>query len=107
MRSRLELQALLIEAISPHVSSTTKRVAFDPDVNTELVYPCIVYELSNDWKSYADNDKYRRMRRYTITVIDSNPDSRIPEELEKIRYCAFDRAFVSDNMHHWVYTLFF
>ena len=70
-------------------------------------YPCIKYDLVSGGERYADNIKYIKSRRWTITIIDENPDSEIPERLEKLPYCSFDRTYESDGLNHFVYELYF
>lgn len=75
---------------------------------TGMEYPCIVYEPSprND-VSFADNIKYLNKKRYQITVIDRNPDSLIPDQVEGLPYTQFDRYFRTAGLHHFVFQLFF
>jgi len=81
-------------------------VYFQPP--TPMVYPCIVYErgLPND-VSFADNIKYVFMKGYTITVIDRSPISPIPDQVEALPHCRFDRFFKTDGLNHFVFQLFF
>lgn len=72
-----------------------------------ITYPCILYDIGGDDLSYADNIKYTKMKRWSVTVIDENPDSKIPERLEEIPYCRFDRLYLSDGLNHFVYTIYY
>lgn len=72
-----------------------------------MVYPCILYSLEGQSPDFADNVKYRNHRRWTLILIDENPDSLISKELEKIPYCNFDRPYYADGLNHFVYTLYF
>lgn len=98
-RPRLELQALLKEIVD--------NVYFQPPPNVRLVYPCIVYARDNADVSYADNSPYRRTKSYTVTVIDRNPDSDIPEKVSELPLSSFNRFFTSNDLNHDVYTLYF
>jgi hypothetical protein len=89
--------ALVIEA--------GKHVYFQPPIL--MKYPCILYERYSGKTSFADNDPYSHRKRYTITAIDKNPDSLIPDEIAKLRTCVFDRHFVSNNLHHFVFNLYY
>ena len=84
-----------------------KKVYFDPPAGIHMEYPCIVYNYTNDITLYADNQIYLGNRRYTITVIDENPDSRIPLEIMRFPHCSSDRNFKSDGLNHFVFTLFY
>lgn len=96
---RTELQTIL-EGITPHVY-------FQPPVNLQMSYPCIRYERDGSGNQRADNLPYRTAKRYQITVIDRNPDSNLPDQVENLQFCEFDRWFAADNLNHWVFTLFF
>lgn len=82
-------------------------VYFQPPETVKMKYPCIIYELATANTNFADNIPYLRKKRYTITVIDKNPDSEIPDKIADLPFCAFDRHFPSDNLHHFVYQLYF
>lgn len=74
--------------------------------NIGIVYPCILYELSNVTDHHADNLKYLSYKRYSLTLIDENPDSELFQKLMDLEFCSFDRYYVSDNLNHFVFTLF-
>lgn len=98
---RLHLQNLLSDI--PGV----KKVYFSPP-SKGMVYPCIVYEISNANVVYADDIPYFNRIRWTVTIIDKDPISEIPSEITKhIQYQMFDRKFVSDGLNHYVYTVFY
>ena len=86
--------------------SGVRKVYYQPPESIKLEYPCIIYKLSKDWAIHANDRRYVGMRRYQVTVIDKEPDSTIPTEVEKIPYCSFDRFFTSDNLNHFVYTIY-
>lgn len=101
MNRRLTLQAIL-EKI-PGVN----KVYFQPPPTVQMIYPCIRYSLSSEWSKNADDIQYVGKDRYTVTVISSDPDTPIIEEVRKIRFCSFDRAYPSNNLYHFVFTLYF
>lgn len=80
---------------------------FEPPADIEMKYPCIKYNYTNDLDDFADNIHYRSFRRYTVTIIDDDPDSKIPERFKKLPYCSSDRNFASDGLSHFVYTLYY
>lgn len=96
---RLELQAIL-ELITP-------KVYFQPPANTQLVYPCIIYNRDAVDSRFADNVPYRLKKRYQVTVIDRNPDSPIPDIVAQLPGCSFDRFYTADNLNHDVYNLYY
>lgn len=85
----------------------SNHVYFEPPDGMSLVYPCIVYHYTNDLDTYADNIHYQSSKRYSVTIIDEDPDSKIPSRIKQLPYCSLDRNFVSDGLHHYVFTLFF
>lgn len=101
MRSRIELQEILEELLG------SRNVYFQPPENFKLKYPCIVYNKSDEDNRFADDAKYLRMNVYELTIIDKDPDSLIPEDISELPFCSFDRYFVSDNLNHYSYRLYF
>ena len=102
MASRLELHEELCALLG------SRNVYFQPPESVRLKYPCIVYSLSGVNKINANNKHYKSDKRYEITVIDSDPDSEFSDKiLEHFQMCSFDRAFVSDNLNHWVHSLYY
>lgn len=99
MASRLELQTLL--------KSFTEHVYFQPPTNIEMQYPCILYQRDHSRSEYADNRLYRRTKRYQVTVIDRDPDSELPDKVEDLPLCSFDRYFAAEHLNHHVFHLFF
>ena len=99
MAPRIELQALL-EEIAPHVY-------FQPPTNVKLEYPCIIYERDYAQTRFADNSPYSRTTRYSVMVIDRDPDSAIPDKVAALPMCIFNRFYTADNLNHDVFNLFF
>jgi hypothetical protein len=56
---------------------------------------------------YADDGLYLHTKRYLLTVIDHDPDSNLPDKVEELPMCRFDRFFASENLNHHVFNLFF
>lgn len=82
-------------------------VYFQPPASVKMQYPCIRYELADIHTTHADNRLYTAKRRYTVTVIDKDPDSQIPFALIEFPLCSFDRHYVADNLHHWVFGIYY
>ena len=75
---------------------------------THMKYPCIRYDDNGDEINYGDNIHYYVKRRWTIMIIDKNPDSEIPARLiERFDYCTKDRVYASDGLYHFVYNLYY
>lgn len=101
MASRLELQTLLEELLG------SEQVYFQPPSNIQMQYPCIVYARNDSQTEFADNRPYAHAKQYQVTVIDRDPDSELPDKVEALPYCAFDRYFAAENLNHYVFTLYF
>lgn len=101
MRSRIELQTILEELLG------NRHVYYQPPENIKMEYPAIVYSLNDITTSYADNNKYKNMKRYTITVIDKKPDNNVIEKILELEYSSYDRHYVSDYLNHDVIVLYF
>ena len=101
MASRLNLQ-LMLEKLTGN-----RNVYFQPPGSVHLKYPAIVYSLKNINNSFANNSVYGQSRCYEVTVIDSDPDSELRDKISTLPKCSFDRHFKSDNLNHYVFTLFY
>lgn len=80
---------------------------YQPPESLHMNYPCIRYERSNGLTEFANNKPYGFTMRYTVTVIDADPDSAIVEEVAKLPMCTFDRAYSSEDLYHSVFTLYY
>lgn len=98
-KPRSQLQAIL--------SAITPTVYFQPPSNTVMKYPCIVYNRENTETEFADNSPYRHTKRYSVTVIDRNPDSPLPDKVAQLPMCAHNRFFTNDGLNHDVFSLYF
>lgn len=101
MGDRTDLQALLETLLG------SDAVYFQPPPSVRMVYPCIIYERNYVKTAFADNNPYSVEKRYSVTVIDKNPDSVIPEKIAALPKCAFDRHYTADYLNHDVFTLYF
>jgi hypothetical protein len=83
----------------------SKNVYFQPPASYKMSYPCIRYALSSESPFHANNKPYVVKKKYTITVIDKDPDSPIPDKVAMLPGCRFDRPYESNNLHHFVFTI--
>lgn len=99
-RPRVELNSIL--------KDICQNVYFQPPADKKLSYPCIIYSLDKMGITFADNGTYLIMNEYSVMYITRDPDdTSIQHILETLRYCRMNRAYPSDNLHHYVYTVFF
>ena len=88
-------------------SSSKGHVYYQPGSDTMLKYPCILYKLSDMPPDFADNSPYRIGHKYEVTVIDRDPLCPIREEIAMLPTCRMSRSpYVSDNLHHYVFTIY-
>jgi hypothetical protein len=100
-QKRLELQTLLEGVLGK------PDVYFQPPSNVQMNYDCIVYALDDVKTEFADNTPYSFAKRYRLTYITRDPDSLIPDAIVKLPMCSFDRPYTADNLHHYVFNLYF
>lgn len=98
---RLELHNLLLSIM------TNGNVYHEPPESVKLKYPCIVYERDRDFSFFANDERYNKRLRYTITLIDKKSVSDYIEPILALKYCTLDRHFTSDDLNHDVFTLYF
>jgi len=101
MATRLMLHDKLLKL------QTGLNVYFQKPPNTGMKYPCIVYGLDGINTDHANNQPYRRAKRWQVTVIDRNSDMPISDLVGQLSSATFSRRFVVDDLYHDVYTLYF
>lgn len=101
MANRLDLQALLEDLLG------SRNVYYQPPESVKMNYPAIVYALEDIENTFADNGVYLSNCKYLVTVIDKNPDSSFIDIVAKLPTCRFVRSYKSDNLNHYVFTLYF
>lgn len=80
---------------------------YSSPASLQMNYPCIKYDLSDPRMLHADNIPYLVNLQWTITVIDEDPDSEIASRFFSLPKCRFDRKFSSDDLNHFVFSLYF
>jgi len=101
MGARTDLQSLLETLLG------SRNVYFQPPPTLQMKYPCIVYNLDDMDSKFANNYPYAVERRYSLTVIDADPDSLILDKVVMLQKCIFNRHFVADNLNHNIFILYF
>lgn len=95
------------EDLSVKLHAICDNVYFQPSSDTHMKYPCIVYSLSNEKVMRANNHRYANLKRYSVTVVDRDADSVLPDLVGDLLYCSFDRVYTADGFYHYAYTLYF
>ena len=101
MANRLDLQAKFEEILG------SRNVYFDPPETLKMQYDAIRYSRDKIDNVHANDSVYIQNDRYEVTAIYRDPDSDLPRKISRLPKCAFDRHYVSNNLHHDVFTLYF
>lgn len=102
MRTRLEFHQEMLDNLS------TSHIYFQPPESIKLVYPCVIYKIDRNNILHADDKPYQKTVKYIVTIIDKNPDSALPSELEnRFKYVSLDRVFTKDGLNHFVYSIYY
>ena len=104
MGSRKDLHKILVGVMG---EDRALNVYFQPPANVLMKYPAIVYKRDTGRTEFADNSPYLHKKRYSVTVIDANPDSDIPERVAMLPMTLFATHFTADNLNHDVYNIYF
>lgn len=101
MRDRLDLDRILRDILN------SDNVYFQPPKNLSMKYPCIRYSVNDLDATRADDRLYIGKIGYEIIYIAKSTDMDIFEKIANIPYCRFNRQYISDNLYHNVFILYF
>ena len=101
MDRRLKLHQILVDILG------SNHVYFQPPASVKLVYPCIIYQYETGDTQFADDQAYIFVRKYQIQVIDSNPDTEIPDKIARLPRCLNDRNYTADNLNHYTFNIYY
>lgn len=102
MASRLELQTRLESLLG------SRNVYFQPPSSVTISYPCIIYTIGNGVAKRANNSLYNYINNYQITVIYKQPKIEIIEKvLSTFQMSKLDKTYISDNLYHYIFTIYF
>ncbi len=85
----------------------SKNAYFQPPESVKMIYPAIVYSREDIEKINADDGAYLLKHRYSLTLIDEDPDSPLVDKILALPTCSFDRHYTKDNLNYDVFTLYF
>lgn len=100
MASRLDLQSKFEELLD------NRNVYYKPPASVKMKYPAIKYSLKDFDIKHANNSSYLCKPCYEAMLIDPDPDSKFVELILKLPNCSFDRHYKSDNLNHFVFTIY-
>lgn len=101
MASRLQLHEELVNILG------SRNVYFQPPESVKINYPAIIYARDSINNTFADDEVYNQTRSYSITVIDSDPDSEIVDKVSRMKTCRHNRHFTADNLNHDVFIIYY
>ena len=103
MRTWNELQEVL-----QGILGNDGKAYFQPPESLKLKYPCIVFERNDAFIVRADNNPYVVTKRYVVTLITKTADNdKYLDKLIELPMCSFNRQFISDNLVHEVFNIYF
>lgn len=88
-------------------------VYYQPPPDVRLTYPCIVYSDGSPMTRRGDNKLYLQQRGYDVVYITRTPmgESYNSDDwfkfYNKFEYCNFGTHYISDNLHHYTYKIYF
>ena len=77
-----------------------ENVYYQPPANLRMKYPCIRYELDKIRNRDANNRVYRQ-------TVHTKPDSEMTAAMSLLEKASHDRHFVSDNLYHDVFSVWY
>ena len=101
MANRLDLQATLENILG------SRNVYYDPPESVKMQYDAIRYSRKRIDTRFANNSVYKQNDCYEVIAIYRDPDSDIPRKISNLPMCRHDRYYISDNLHHDVFTLYY
>lgn len=102
MRDRKELHPILQDIIGEG-----NPVYFQAPDKSAMRYPCIKYELTDIDADYAGNKPYSLKSKYKIMLITTLPVSDAIKKLAALPTSRFTTHYVADNLHHYVYEIYY
>ena len=100
-QSSQELQTIFEELLG------SRNVYYNPPETVRMKYPAIAFNRSRISNIHANDSVYGQNHAYDVTVITSDPDVSVVDKISKLPTCSFDRSFVSDNLYHNTFTLYY
>lgn len=86
----------------------SRNVYFQTPESVKMNYDAIRYQLAGKDITHANNEIYHFTNCYDGVVIARDPDTVIPDKiLAHFEMCRFGRPYISDNLNHYPFTLYF
>lgn len=99
--TRLEIQSIFENMLG------SRNVYYQPPASIKINYPAIIYSLESMTNDHASNGVYLTKKAYKVIYVDSNPDNEMVSVLNNVIHSTFNSHYVSDNLNHYAYTIYF
>ena len=85
-----------------------RNVYFAPPESVKLKYPCFVYKYQRFSVRKANDTAYTVTRHYEVSYISNDPDSgMIDTMLSAYPMCSHSTSFMTDNLNHEVFDVYY
>ena len=107
MSRRLKLHNALCDILSLSKQRTRVSCLFSTTIIGKNEIPRHVYALDDIENTFANDGVYLSARKYSVTVIDSDPDNSLVDKVASMPTSRFNRHYTKDNLNHDVFEIFF
>ena len=104
---RVELHTVLCDILGCPTTGSSCHCYFQPPESIKMSYPAIVYSLDAIKNSPADDEAYSSRRRYSVILIDPDPDSEFVEPLVSLPLTSFSRFYTADQLNHFAFSMYY
>ena len=103
MKTRNEFHQALVKALGTPYVYAQKPEGLKTHKGNRIIYSREEIDFSN-----ADNQKYIGYSKYSVTLVSKDPDWPLVEDiLHMFQFCEHDRHYVTDNLNHDVYIIYY
>ncbi len=82
-------------------------VYFQPPSSIRMQYPAICYKRKTYDVTHSNNRVYLKLPLYEVTVIGDRTDGTIAERILDLTLCEHVSHYVSDNLNHDVFNIYY
>ena len=100
MGNRLDLHNLLVSIGGPNVY-------YQVPSDMTIKYPAIKYSVNKIENKYANDLVYNQDISYLVTIMSKDADCDIVDKISKLPKCSFDRQFITDNIYHNIFNMYY
>ena len=97
-------------AMEEQVNTADSDIKVQEKRRVDLVYnlaDCVKQYDKHEAETLANDGVYLSARKYSVTVIDSDPDSSLVGKVASMPTSRFNRHYTKDNLNHDVFEIFF